>query len=396
MSEAIGLQKFTRFDGRLHVFQRPLTPFWWCGFHYKGRYNRISTKQADLSGAIAFAEKWFTLKQAEILTGSASFGGKPFTAAAKAALKNLNARVQRGERSPFYEKSQRLIIESKLVPYFGSKSVDAIGIVEWERYKEHCYAHNSNLARATLHQHKSALRTVLNEAYRSGWLKTLPVFKDVYGTDKIKVPRVWFEPDQYRKLLAALRQHKKTLKGTRWEADADELYDYVIFVTNSGLRVGEAKNVRFCDVSFHREVNDGEERQYLLIKNIKGKRGAGDCRSMDGAVASLERRVKVRKIEDPKTSTAPLFLAYHKDMFNAVLEKSDLKWTKDQPARKRDLTVLRHTYISFRLLYGASIYDVATNCRTSPQMIAEHYAKWISPQLMKGLNKLSRRGTSSS
>ena len=78
-------------------------------------------------------------------------------------------------------------------------------------------------------------------------------------------------------------------------------------------------------------------------------------------------------------------------MFNAVLETAGLKWTNEQPPRKRDLTVLRHTYISFRLLYGANPYEIANNCRTSVQMIQEHYAKWLSPRLTKGLNVMKHK-----
>ena len=391
MVEAAGLKKITRFDGRLHIFQRPLTPFVWCGFHHKGRYIRKSTKETSFSAATAVAESWYTLQQAAILSGDASIGGRSFSTAAKSAIKSLEGRVNRKERSETYAKGIKLLLQTNLIPYFGTTSVDSINIVAWEKYKSHCYKKNPNLSRATLHQHKSALRTVLNESFRQGWIKTLPVLKDVYDTDKIKTPRQWFEPKEYQTLLAAIRSHKKTLKGTRWEKDADELYDYVVFVANSGLRTGEAKNVRFCDVSLHGETTDGQERQYLLIRNIKGKRGTGDCRTMDGAVAAFERRCAAREISDPAKSDAPLFLAYHRDMFNAVLEKKGLKLSRERPARKRDLTVLRHTYISFRLLHGASIYEVATNCRTSPQMISEHYAKWISPRMMTGLNVLKRR-----
>ena len=78
-------------------------------------------------------------------------------------------------------------------------------------------------------------------------------------------------------------------------------------------------------------------------------------------------------------------------MFNAVLEKAALKWTNEQPKRKRDLTVLRHTYISFRLLYGANPFEIANNCRTSVQMIQEHYVKWLSPRLTKGLNVMKHK-----
>ena len=391
MVELQGLQKLTRFDGRLHVFQRPGTPFWWCGFHFKGKYVRISTKQADLTAAISVAENWYTLQQAEILTGNETLGGRTVGTVAKSALKNLAARIARGERSPSYYDSVEIVLNSRVLPYFRSKSVAKIGIVEWEKFKSHVYKKSPNLSRATLHQAKNALRLVLNEAYRNGWIKQLPVIKDEYGSARVKVPRAWFALPEYMKLLAAIRRHIKRLKGTRWENDGQELYDYTIFVANAGLRVGEAANVRFCDVSAHKEVIDGENREYLLIQNIRGKRGTGDCRTMDGAVVAFNRIVERRGIENPKTSTEKLFLAYHRDMFRVILEKANLKWTTEQPPRKRDLTVLRHTYISFRLLYGANPYEIANNCRTSVQMIQDHYAKWLSPRLTKGLNVMKRK-----
>jgi integrase len=391
MAESKGLKKLTRFDGRLHIFQRPGTPFWWCGFHHKGSYIRKSTKQTDLSSAISDAEIWFTLQRAEILTGNDTLGGRTVATVTKSALKNLEARVKRGERSPYYFEQIEQNLERRILPYFGSKSVAKIGVVEWEKFKTHTYAQSPNLSRATLHQYKNALRLILNEAYRNGWIKQLPVIKDEYGSARVKVPRVWFEPKEYLKLLAAIRNHIKTLKDTRWKNDGLELYDYVVFIANSGMRTGEAKNVCFRDVSFHKELNDGVNREYLLIRNIRGKRGTGDCRTMDGAVAAFNRIVERRGISNPKSSDERLFLAYHRDMFNAILEKTGMKWTTEQPSRKRDLTVLRHTYISFRLLYGANAFDVANNCRTSVQMIQDHYARWLSPRLTKGLNIMKQK-----
>jgi integrase len=386
MAERKGLETVTRLEGRLHIFRRPGTPFWWCGFHHKGKYVRQSTKESQLAAATHVAEQWFTLQQAEILTGNDAVGGRTVRTVAKSALKNLDARVKRGERSPYYYEQVKQVIETRILPYFGAKSVAKIDVVEWERFKAHVYEKSPKLSRATLHQFKNALRIILNEAYRNGWIKHLPVFKDEYQGARVKVPRVWFDPREYLKLLNAIRHHMKTLKGTRWEDDGQELYDYTIFVANSGLRVGEAANVRFCDVEPLKEMDGEKLREYLLIKNIRGKRGTGECRTMDGAVAAFNRIVTRRRIEKPRTSTEKLFGAYHRDMFNAVLEKAKLKWSNEQPPRKRDLTVLRHTYISFRLLYGANPWEIANNCRTSVQMIEDHYAKWLSPRLTKGLN----------
>ncbi len=76
------------------------------------------------------------------------------------------------------------------------------------------------------------------------------------------------------------------------------------------------------------------------------------------------------------------------NMFNKILEVSKLKYTNTEPKLKRDFISLRATYICFRLLNGAPIYEIANNCRTSVSVIQEHYAKRLGGQLMKNINRV--------
>ncbi|MEK9752379.1 MAG: hypothetical protein VW338_04105 [Rhodospirillaceae bacterium] len=381
-------EEFTRFDGRLHFFKYENSPFWYAGFHFKGKYIRKTTKEREKTHAISVGERWYTLKQAEILTlGSPSDGyGPTVRQVAKSTVKELAARAKKGDRSAAYQKGVELLLNKYILPYFGSTPVKKIDVVSWNKFIQDQLEKEKTLSRGSFHQIKNALRSVLNTAYRQGVISSVPQLKDTVSGPKIATPRIWFEPDEYRRVLRAIKAHRKTLIGTRWVADCDELYDYFHFNCNAGLRVGEIKNVRFCDVSIETEDVHGEERQYLLIRNIKGKRGTGECRTMDGAVDAFERIIKRRKIKDVKSSEEPLFEAYHRDMFREILVREELRYTKERPPRRRDLTVCRHTYITFRLMYGASAFEVANNCRTSATMIQEHYARWLSPRLTKGLN----------
>jgi len=59
-----------------------------------------------------------------------------------------------------------------------------------------------------------------------------------------------------------------------------------------------------------------------------------------------------------------------------VLDDAKLRYTNDNPAKKRDLMSLRNTYICSCLERGVPVADIAQNCRTSMQMIDKHYAKW--------------------
>ena len=161
-----------------------------------------------------------------------------------------------------------------------------------------------------------------------------------------------------RQLLKAAREHMAELKNTRWRNDAEECYDFIIWMANTGMRVGEALDVRVCDVEVQIErSSDGLERHLCILKNINGKRGAGDCRSGYPAYNAYRRIIERRAISEPIQSREKLFLVHHRDMFNAILDRAGLKFTNTEPKRKRDFVSLRHTYISSRLLHGVSVYD---------------------------------------
>jgi integrase len=108
---------------------------------------------------------------------------------------------------------------------------------------------------------------------------------------------------------------------------------------------------------------------------VRGKRGVGNCKSTTGAVRPLERL----KSRNPSEPTDRLFPTDHYQQLNGVLEELGLKF--DRQGNRRTLYSLRHSYISFRLLEGADIYQIAKNCRTSVEMIEKHYAVHLKNSL---------------
>jgi hypothetical protein len=115
---------------------------------------------------------------------------------------------------------------------------------------------------------------------------------------------------------------------------------------------------------------------------------------MPGAVIPFQRlkarkRVEVKKRKcswggEAGTPTDELVLPKPTDLIfpdqrehhlNAVLEEEKLKF--DREGQPRTAYSLRHTYICFRLMEGADIYQIAKNCRTSVEMIQKFYAAHI-------------------
>jgi hypothetical protein len=105
------------------------------------------------------------------------------------------------------------------------------------------------------------------------------------------------------------------------------------------------------------------------------KRGYGPSKSPANAVP-IFRRVQKRNQPLP---TDRIFPRLQTQIFNNILDRLNLKF--DREGRPRTFYSLRHTYISFRLLEGANVLQLAWNCRTSVDMIEKYYAAHIKTRL---------------
>ena len=251
-------------------------------------------------------------------------------------------------------------------------------------------------SRSTLHHEIVTLRQVMKTAIRHRWLEHLPDFSPPFKASTKVAHRAWFSQEEYKTLYEATRTRVRKNKGTGRQWASEQLHDYVLFMANTGLRPDEANRLEFRDVEI---VEDEATGETILLISVRGKRGVGYCKSMSNAVRPFERlRDRLRPVfysqdsggdNDVKTSseakyrpTEPtdlIFPAKHKKQFNTILLENDLKF--DREGSRRTAYSLRHTYICFRLLEGADIYQIAKNCRTSVEMIEKYYASHIANTL---------------
>jgi integrase len=214
------------------------------------------------------------------------------------------------------------------------------------------------------------------------------------------VHRPWFSPAEYKHLYEATRAYSHKPLHKRFQWNAEQVHDYVLFMANTGLRPDEAKNLQHRDVSIVEDEATGER---ILEIEVRGKRGIGYCKSMPNAVRPYERLL-TRALPEPSqgkrarersgvsleaTSILPerkcpqptdqVFPGNHIKLFNGVLNRTNLK--KDRDGNRRTAYSLRHTYICMRLMEGADIYQIAKNCRTSVEMIEKFYAAHLKNTL---------------
>ena len=292
-------------------------------------------------------------------------------------------------------------LKTCLIPYFGKMPVPAITSEIIEEYRQHRLAPDGDItppnpdtvqreigalgemlrwvkwrnkppSRSTMHHEIVTLRQVVKTAIRHGWLEYLPDFSPPFKKAEKITRRAWFSPEEYKTLYEASRARTRKNKGTGRQWASEQLHDYILFMANTGLRPDEANTLEYRDVEI---VEDDATGETILLIEVRGKRGIGYCKSMPSAVRPFERLVE-RNNPEP---TDKVFPADHKKQFNAILIENDLKFDRD--GNRRTAYSLRHTYICFRLLEGADIYQIAKNCRTSVEMIEKYYASHISTTL---------------
>jgi integrase len=394
-------EQYDILGGKVHVYKRPNSSHWQCSSYFAGKNRRISTKEESLSKAKEIAEDWYLQLRGKLRSGEIKTE-KTFREASELYLREYDI-ITQGERSKEYVKGQHWRSTVHLVPFFGHLGLSEITAGKVQEYRVH--RHEEALkkrgkppAHNTMHQEIVTLRQTLKTALRQGWLDHLPDLSEPYRSSPKISHRAWFSPEEYKKLYEATRKRAHEPKQARFKWESEQLHDYVLFSANTGLRPDEARRLQFRDVTI---VEDEGSGQTILEIEVRGKRGVGYCKSMNGAVRPFERlkaRLRPARVDDaPKDGkgtggikTEPeqlrlpqptdlIFPKWQRELFSAILDEENLK--VDREGRPRTAYSLRHTYICFRLMEGADIYQIAKNCRTSVEMIEKYYASHIKTNL---------------
>jgi integrase len=388
----------TLMGGKLHVYKRERSNYWQASAYLKGKNRRISTKEESLQHAKDIAEDWYLELKGKARAGLLK-SGPTFKKAADTFLAEYET-LTKGERNAEYVKGHGLKVKVHLMPFFGDKLLTEVtpGLVQ--QYRMH-RAQNGRRgkppSRSTMHQEIVTLRQILKCACRHNWLEFLPDLSAPYKTSGKVTHRGWFSPEEYQRLFTATRERAKNPKKKNHAFRNEQLHDFVLFMANTGLRPDEALRLEFRDVAI---VRDHDSKEVILEIEVRGKRGVGFCKSTANAVEPF-RRLKRRLRPGPEgpdgkvewtlpQPTDRVFPDNPRQLLNTILESYGLR--KDREDNLRTAYSLRHTYICFRLMEGADIYQIAKNCRTSVEMIEKFYASHIKTTISAASVNV-RRGT---
>src|ERR1700693_5504534 len=394
-------EQYDILGGKVHVYKRPNSSHWQCSSYFAGKNRRTSTKEDSLSNAKEIAEDWYLQLRGKLRSGEIKTE-KTFRDASEAYLREYDI-ITQGQRSKIYVEGQHSRSRVHLVPFFGSMGLSEVTAGKVQDYRIH--RHEEAMAKrgkppahTPMQQEIVTLRQTWKTALRHGCLDHLPDLSEPYRSSPKISHRAWFSPEEYKKLYEATRKRAHEPKQARFKWESEQLHDYVLFSANTGLRPDEARGLQFRDVTI---VEDEGSGQTILEIEVRGKRGVGYCKSMNGAVRPFERlksrlrpahadgaRKDGKETGGIKTESEQLrlpqptdliFPKWQRELFSAILDEENLK--VDREGRPRTAYSLRHTYICFRLMEGADIYQIAKHCRTSVEMIEKYYAAHIKTNL---------------
>ncbi len=252
---------------------------------------------------------------------------------------------------------------------------------------------------STINKDLTVLRKIFDYARMTKVIdgKQIPVIINLSKPKNLIVKKPSLSISQYRSLVRKLGWKKRKQKNSKHRRSHELLYYYILILANSGLRVAEAKNLRFKDISTFKD-DDGNEHIKMFVQ------GKGKSRVM----VPLQRTKNY--IEDLKKfhkENAALFnwkyrdsmhifsnargkpIGSFKTQLNNVLAECELLYSED--GRKRTAGTFRKFYMTMRLTRGGvDIYDLAKNVGSSVAVVEKFYAELEPEHIAQDLTRLHR------
>lgn len=192
-----------------------------------------------------------------------------FERAAEVWLAKLDAQVAEGTRAATTADTYRQRLRSVVLPAMGQWRLRECTVPQLDAFF-------TDLARTQGPQSRKTVRTVVSLILRVAVQQEAIRDNPVRHLDPIEAgprkPRA-LTPEERRRFLAWMQGHSKDKEEARAQASARrrDLPDIVTFMLGTGVRIGEALGVRWCDVDLEGvPVVDGDELRAVPIVAITG------------------------------------------------------------------------------------------------------------------------------
>lgn len=339
-------------DGLIYLYQRAdfKKPTWLCRVKVPngpGYVNR-STGTGDEHKAFKFADDLYNQLLVKSLTGDAP-PAKNMGPAIQSYIERLEA--QPHKLSTHY----KILLLKRLKPFLERKSFDDLSTSLLSKVVDEQIAltKKGTLSPNTIKRTYTDLKHFLQWCIEEGHIRELPRFPKING---VASSRPHFDAKDWAKLTRQLREIVKVENGAI-KRDRMMLRDYVLILANTGIRVGEARTLKWRDVT---EIGGGKGGPAHITLLVSGKTGKREVVARSADIKTYFKRIHDLRVEElivkgkPKPKIDPNSLVFcHKDgseigtfkkSFAALMKKAGVE--RDTHGSLRSLYSLRHTYCS--------------------------------------------------
>lgn len=377
--------------GAIYLFLRGdyLKPIWFCRVKVPGAkgYFYRSTRTSDEHEAFKFADDLYNRTLVKVLSG------------ANPNARRINWAIERYV-DRFDSQRSRLSVQYKLLllerskAFLAGKTLDELdtallsGLIAFLSEK----SSKGRLSANTIRRIYSDLKHFLNWCVEEGYHHRVPIFPRISSQN---ARRPHFDSSDWRKLTRHLREFVKVKNKTTLRYRT-MLVNYVLILANTGIRVGEARTLKWRDI---RRVDNGGAPSIVLT--VQGKTGIREVVASKAEVRNYFRAIFELRREELANQPDPNSLVFcHKDgtavrtfkkSFAALTKGAKVE--KDGFGQTRTVYSLRHTYATFRLHEGVNHYALAKNMGTSVAMIEQYYGHTSNVTAADELTKRKQRVT---
>jgi integrase len=349
---------------------------WQCYFRLDGRQVRKSTKTTELVVAKQLALQWFNEASRPTLEVPSrkriSF---------ESLVESYLAHIQGLSKFDYH----RDTLNRHILPYFRQfKDIGRLTNADVQDYVNHRRLKGSVLPQ-TLNRENTVLRQLMTYAEKRGVLGQ-PIVIDHLNERLTRRRRPHFTIEEYVRLchVAQARIEERDVTGKPLNSLVRQqrqlLFDYIKFLTNSGLRVDEARELRWRNIDLEgRKVlveSSGKTNRtrtaFVRATGILALRRIYDRRQnfiLENGLGELNPNDRVFCLDDGTPVDS------FKKGFNALLQAAGFDYSDGR--QKHALYSLRHSYATFRLTTKrakrTSAKPLALQMGTSVRMIEKFY-----------------------
>jgi integrase len=285
------------------------------------------------------------------------------------------SRAERESRNARYLTGNVRRVELWGLRYFGDTDINQIDENSLASFVDWRLSQPRKPTIVTIKNERNAVRQLLKFAKRKGYVQHVPELH-------IKSGKVNARPDipdaEWRRLCDYLPIYVDRAQDKRRQRERFYLALYILVMSNTGIRIGEARRLRWRDVSTTRTLTD----EVRAILSVRGKTGEREVVCNKGVERYLDelRSFRTGELGFPPPDQEYVFchpsgapVGSFKGGFQRALKEAGVLFASN--GEKRVPYSLRHTYATMRLSEGVSVFQLAANMGTSVEMLEDFYGK---------------------